>query len=531
MAGWVQVLVLVVILAIAYRPLGDYMAWALSSKKSLRVERFLYRLGGVNPDVEQRWTAYAISLLAFSVLSVLLLYVLQRVQASLPLSLGFPGVKSDQAFNTAISFVSNTNWQSYAGESTMGHLVQMAGLAVQNFVSAAVGIAVAVALIRGFTRRQSDTIGNFWADLVRSTIRILLPIALVGAVVLVSQGVVQNFNEAQEITTVQGATQSIPGGPVASQEVIKELGTNGGGFYNANSAHPFENPNPFTNLLEIALLLMIPFALTGTFGKLVGNRKQGYVLAAVMGLLWMGSVLLALAVRVPAQPAGAGGGRRASRGRQHGRQGGSFRRAWWRGLRRVHDRHLDGFGQHRARFDEPVRGRNGPCQHHAVGGISRWRGLGALRHPRARDRGGLHRRAHGGSHARIPGQEDRAAGDETGLGVHLAGAVDDPALDGCGRRDGLRGGLDLQSRAAWSVRSDVRLHVGSQQQRQRLRWVVGEHDLLQHGDRFRDVVRPVRLHRAGAGCRRFGWHARSTFPSQPERSPPPPPCSWGSSSA
>jgi potassium-transporting ATPase potassium-binding subunit len=293
MAGWVQLLVIVAIIVIAYRPLGDYMAWALDSKKSLRGERFIYRLAGVNPEVEQRWTTYAISLLAFSLLSVLLLYALQRVQASLPLSLGFPGVKSDQAFNTAVSFVSNTNWQSYAGESTMGHLVQMAGLAVQNFVSAAVGIAVAVALIRGFTRRESDTIGNFWADLVRSTIRVLLPIAIVGAVILVSQGVVQNLNEAQTITTVQGAEQSIPGGPVASQEVIKELGTNGGGFYNANSAHPFENPNPFTNLLQIVLILVIPFALTGTFGKLVGNRKQGYVLASVMALLWFGSVLLA----------------------------------------------------------------------------------------------------------------------------------------------------------------------------------------------------------------------------------------------
>ncbi len=291
-AGWVQLLVLVVILVVAYRPLGDYMAWALDSKRSLRGERFIYRFAGVNPDVEQRWTAYAVSLLAFSLLSVLLLYGLQRAQGSLPLSLGFPGVKADQAFNTAVSFVSNTNWQSYAGESTMGHLVQMAGLAVQNFVSAAVGIAVAVALIRGFTRRESDTIGNFWADLVRSTVRILLPIAIVGAVVLISQGVVQNFSEAQTITTVQGADQSIPGGPVASQEVIKELGTNGGGFYNANSAHPFENPNPFTNLLQMVLLLVIPFALTGTFGKLVGNRKQGYVLAAVMALLWMGSALL-----------------------------------------------------------------------------------------------------------------------------------------------------------------------------------------------------------------------------------------------
>jgi K+-transporting ATPase ATPase A chain len=243
--------------------------------------------------VEQRWSGYAISLLAFSAISVLALYLLQRVQPGLPLSLGFPAVEPSQAFNTAASFTSNTNWQSYAGESTMGHLVQMAGLAVQNFVSAAVGIAVAVALIRGFTRAKADTIGNFWVDLVRSTVRILLPIAFVAALVLLSQGVVQNFHEARVVATVQGAEQSIPGGPVASQEAIKELGTNGGGFYNANSAHPFENPSPFTNLLEISLLLVIPFALTATFGRIVGDRRQGYALAAVMAILWFGSVLLA----------------------------------------------------------------------------------------------------------------------------------------------------------------------------------------------------------------------------------------------
>jgi K+-transporting ATPase ATPase A chain len=270
------------------------MAWALASSRSLRAERAIYRLAGVDPDAEQRWTSYATSMLVFSLCSVLLLYLLLRAQASLPLSLGLPGVEADQAFNTASSFVSNTNWQSYAGEATMGHLVQMAGLAVQNFLSAAVGIAVAVALIRGFTRVGSETIGNFWADLVRTTVRILLPIAIVGAIVLVSQGVVQNLHGPQDVTTVSGdVTQAIPGGPVASQEVIKELGTNGGGFYNANSAHPFENPSPFTNLLETFLLLVIPFALTGTFGKLVGNRRQGYALAAVMGILWMSSVLLA----------------------------------------------------------------------------------------------------------------------------------------------------------------------------------------------------------------------------------------------
>ncbi len=302
MAGWIQLGVLIIVVVLAYRPLGDYVAWALDAPRTLRVERAVFRLAGVRPEFEQRWSGYAISVLAFSAVSVLLLYLLQRVQASLPLSLGFPGVEPSQAFNTAASFTSNTNWQSYAGESTMGHLVQMAGLAVQNFVSAAVGIAVAVALVRGLTRAKSDTIGNFWADLVRSTIRILLPIAIVGAAVLLSQGVVQNFHESREIATVQGATQSIPGGPVASQEAIKELGTNGGGFYNANSAHPFENPNPFTNLLQMVLLLVIPFALTGTFGKMVGNRRQGYALAAVMAVLWLVPVLLAWAFETQPNP-------------------------------------------------------------------------------------------------------------------------------------------------------------------------------------------------------------------------------------
>ena len=302
MAGWIQLGTLALLLVIAYRPLGDYMAWALDSPRTLLVERFIYRPAGVRPDAEQRWSGYAISVLAFSAVSVLFLYLLQRVQPSLPLSLGFSGVEPSQAFNTAASFTSNTNWQSYAGESTMGHLVQMAGLAVQNFVSAAVGIAVAVALIRGFTRTKNETIGNFWADLVRATVRILMPIACIAAIVLLSQGAVQNFNEAREVATVQGASQSIPGGPVASQESIKELGTNGGGFYNANSAHPFENPNPFTNLLEIFLLLVIPFALTGTFGKMVGNRRQGYALAAVMASLWLGSVLLAWAFEAQPNP-------------------------------------------------------------------------------------------------------------------------------------------------------------------------------------------------------------------------------------
>jgi potassium-transporting ATPase potassium-binding subunit len=292
-SGWAQLALVVVVVVVCYRPLGDYMAWALNSPRSLGVERLVYRAAGVDPEVEQRWSGYTISLLAFSALSVLVLYVLQRAQGSLPLSLGLPGVKPALAFNTATSFITNTDWQNYAGESTMGHLTQMSGLAVQNFTSAAAGLAVAVALIRGFVRTESGTVGNFWRDIVRAIVRILLPLAFVFALVLVSQGVVQNLRGFHDVKTVSGQTQSIPGGPVASQESIKEIGTNGGGFYNANSAHPFENPNPFTDALEIILLLVIPFALTGTFGKMVKDRRQGYVLAMVMASLWLVFVLFA----------------------------------------------------------------------------------------------------------------------------------------------------------------------------------------------------------------------------------------------
>ena len=285
-AGLLQVALLIAALAVCYRPLGAYMARAYTSEHDTRVERVLYRVMGVDPKADQRWPVYARSMLAFSAVSVLFLYGLLRFQSHLPLSLGFPGVAPDQAFNTAASFVTNTNWQSYSGESTMGHLAQMAGLAVQNFASAAVGMAVAVALIRGFIRSRTDRIGNFWVDLIRGCLRILLPLAVVGAIVLIAAGAVQNFSSGTDATTLAGIHQSITGGPVASQEVIKELGTNGGGFYNANSAHPFENPNPFSNFLEIFLILLIPVALTRTFGLMVKDKRQGYAILGTMGALW-----------------------------------------------------------------------------------------------------------------------------------------------------------------------------------------------------------------------------------------------------
>ncbi|MEV0403920.1 potassium-transporting ATPase subunit KdpA [Actinoallomurus sp. NPDC050550] len=283
---------LVLALALAYRPLGDYMYRVYTGTKHSRVERVVYRLIGAHPDAEQTWSSYARSVLAFSAVSVLFLYALQRLQSHLLLSLGFKPVMTHQAWNTAISFVTNTNWQSYSGESTMGHLVQMAGLAVQNFVSAAVGIAVAIALVRGFARKKTEHLGNFWVDLVRGTLRILLPFAFIGAIVLIIGGVVQNFHDPHAIQTLAGAKQSITGGPVASQEVIKEFGTNGGGFYNANSSHPFENPTVWTNWLEIFLLLVISFSLPRTFGRMVGNNKQGYAIVSVMATLAIISVTL-----------------------------------------------------------------------------------------------------------------------------------------------------------------------------------------------------------------------------------------------
>ena len=286
----VQLATLLVVLVAIHRPLGDYMATVYTTRKDLAIERGFYRLIGVDSSSDQSWSAYLRSVLAFSAFGILLLYVLQRVQQVLPYSLGLPPTSEPLAFNTAISFVTNTNWQSYSPDVTLGYTVQLAGLTVQNFVSAAVGIAVAIALVRGFASRRSGTIGNFWVDLTRGTLRILLPLSAITAIVLIAGGVIQNFNGFQDVATITGGTQSIPGGPVASQEAIKLLGTNGGGFFNTNSAHPFENPTPWTNLVEILLMLAIPFSLPRTFGQMVGDNRQGYAIAGAMATLFLASV-------------------------------------------------------------------------------------------------------------------------------------------------------------------------------------------------------------------------------------------------
>ncbi|ASR34713.1 K+-transporting ATPase subunit A [Prauserella marina] len=285
-AGLIQVGLLVLALAAAYRPLGDHLARVFTGQRHLRVEKALYRVFRVDPSSRQRWSGYAVSVLAFSFVSIAFLYLLQRLQAVLPLGFGRGAVEPGIAFNTAVSFVTNTNWQSYSGEVVMGHTVSMAGLTVQNFLSAAVGISVAIVLIRGFVRGRTDRLGNFWVDLTRVTVRVLLPLAAVAAVLFVALGVVQSLRSGVTVANPDGTRSTIPLAPAASQEAIKLLGTNGGGIFNANSAHPFENPGVWANLLSNFLLLVIPVSLTRTFGTMVGNRKQGYTLLSVMAVLW-----------------------------------------------------------------------------------------------------------------------------------------------------------------------------------------------------------------------------------------------------
>jgi K+-transporting ATPase ATPase A chain len=299
--GVLQIAVYFGILLLLTKPLGLFMARLFQGERTFLhpvlgpVERLIYKLCGIREDAEQRWTQYAGGILSFSVVAFLFVYVIQRMQGLLPFNpQGFGGklVTPDLAYNTAISFVTNTNWQAYSGESTLSYFVQMAALAVQNFASAAVGIAAAVALIRGFARHQTDKLGNFWIDLTRATLYVLLPISLAAALLLCSQGVIQNFRPYATVKTVEGATQTIPQGPVASQEAIKMLGTNGGGFFNANSSHPYENPTPLTNFLQVILIFMIPAGLTYTFGRMVGDTRQGWAIFGAMAAMFLVGVFV-----------------------------------------------------------------------------------------------------------------------------------------------------------------------------------------------------------------------------------------------
>ncbi len=311
--GWLQIAALFLIVLALTKPVGLYMARVFSGERTplsfvlAPVERGIYRVIGVDPEREQGWVGYVVAVIIFTLAGVLLLYAQERLQGFLPFNpAGLKGVKPDLAFNTAVSFNTNTNWQSYVPETTMSYLTQMWGLAVHNFLSAAAGIAIAIAVIRGFARRRASALGNFWVDITRAVLYLLLPVSIVFALVLVWQGVPQNLNAYTEATTVQGATQAIAQGPVASQEAIKELGTNGGGFFNANSAHPFENPTPLTDLLEMIAILTIGAGLTYTFGKMVGNTRQGWALFAVMSLIFLAGVAITYWAEARPNPALAG---------------------------------------------------------------------------------------------------------------------------------------------------------------------------------------------------------------------------------
>jgi K+-transporting ATPase ATPase A chain len=308
-AGWAQLIALIVVLGVTAPLLGRYMANVYTGVPSKLdrvfdpIERLIYRACRIDPEREQRWNVYALSMLAFSVVGFVILYVIQRVQSGLPFNpTDMANVQPALAFNTAVSFVTNTNWQSYAGESTMSHLTQMVGLTVQQFVSAAVGMAVMAALIRGLSRAGKRTVGNFWVDLVRTTFRILLPLAFVFAIVLIATGVIQNTHGFTDVHTVAGATQKIPGGPNASMESIKQLGTNGGDFFNVNSAHPFSNPTGISNFLELYAILLIPFALAFTFGRMIKDKRQGYAVVAIMTIVWLAFTAVAVAAEVDGNP-------------------------------------------------------------------------------------------------------------------------------------------------------------------------------------------------------------------------------------
>jgi K+-transporting ATPase ATPase A chain len=308
--GWLQIALYCVIVTLLVKPFGAYMTKVFAGERNILspvvgpLERGIYRLCGVDPRQEQHWVTYAVAMLFFSAAGFVTLYALQRLQAVLPFNpADQPAVEQSLAFNTSVSFVTNTNWQSYVPETTMSYLTQMAGLTVHNFVSAATGIALAIALVRGFARRSAQTVGNFWADLTRCTLYILLPLSIVVGLFFVWQGMPQNLNAYTEATTLEGAKQVIAQGPVASQEVIKMLGTNGGGFFNTNSAHPFENPNPLTNFVQMVLIFSIGAGLTNVFGRMVGSQRQGWAIFAVMGLLFLAGLATVYSNEGPGNPA------------------------------------------------------------------------------------------------------------------------------------------------------------------------------------------------------------------------------------
>ena len=411
--GWSQIAV-VLVLVHRNRHTGQQLHCRVYAGKEnflspvLRpVERGFYRFAGVDETREQSWYIYAIAMIAFSIAGFVSLYALQRLQNVLPLNpQGFDAVPADLAFNTSVSFITNTNWQNYGGETTMSHLTQMLGLTVHNFLSAATGLAMAFALVRAFARSSATTVGNFWVDMSRVVLYVLLPISIVFALVFVALGMPQTLAGSVDVTTLEGAKQTISMGPMASQEVIKELGTNGGGFMNANSAHPFENPNAWTNILEIWRLLLVPIASVLAFGRAVGDCEQGRAILIAM------AVLLVVGDRRRLLGGEHGNvwrdrARRRSLGRQSRGQGGALRAGDERDVRHRDDRHQHRRGQHDARFADAARRARAVVQSARRLHLAGRRRRGAVWLPRRRRHRRLRRRPDGRAHARISRQEDR----------------------------------------------------------------------------------------------------------------------------
>ena len=491
--GWLQIGVYLLAILAVTPLIGRFMTRVFNRERTwldpiLRpLERLIYRATGVDETHEMRWTEYAVAMLALQ----------RRLDAgalcdAARRSSGCRGTRSASrpcrralAFNTAASFTTNTNWQAYSGESTMSYLTQMAGLAFHNFASAATGIALAIAFIRGIAQREKDTLGNFWVDLVRCSLWMLLPFCLVGALFLVSQGVVQNLRPYDVVTTVEGAKQTIAQGPVASQEIIKELGTNGGGFFNANSAHPFENPTPLSNFFEMFCIFAISAGLTFTLGDMTGSRRHGWAVWAAMAFLFLAGVTTAYWAEARGNPMlttgrrKPGGDRRLAR-RQHGGQRGPLRHRQLGALRHGDDRRQLRRDQQLARLVHAARRPGAADQHHARRSDLRRRRRRDVRHPDLRRPVGVHRRPDGRPHARVPRQEDRGLRRADGHARRARLSAHDSRL----QRD-LVGGAVVrhvehpQSRPARPVGDPLRLHLGHRQQRLGLRRTQRQHELVQ----------------------------------------------------
>ena len=521
-AGWLQVAALVLLLAVSYRPLGDYMAHILTSKKHWRGEKVLYKAMGVDAEADQTWGVYLRSVLAISAVGVLLLYLLLRVQDHLMLALGMPKMQADLAYNTAASFVTNTNWQNYSGENTLGYVAQMTGLAVQNFVSASVGIAVVATLIRGFTRSRTDRVGNFWVDLTRIVIRLMLPVSLVFAIVLIATGVTQELSGHLTVVHTLNGNQALYTGPTASQEAIKEFGTNGGGIFNANSAHPFENPNGFSNLIEIYLLLVIGFSLPRTFGKMVGSAKQGYAIVAVMAAIWMGSLAFATFAETHHQGVNLATGHAALEGKE-------MRFGVPASALFMTSTTLTSTGAVNSMHDSFTPLGGGAAMFNIMLGEIAPGGTGSGLYGMLilADRHRVHRGPDGRAHPGVPGQEDPPGGDEVRRPVHPDHPGDRADLrrdrDGAARRDRAHD----QHRPARLLRGPLRLHLDGQQQRLGLRRAWRQHHLVEHRRGAGDAVRPLPADGVGAGAGRIAGQAAARARSPRARSRPPARCSSG----